>query len=117
EGEREDELSFLGLALLWDPPRAEVPEAIRLAQESGIRVVMVTGDHPATALSVANEVGIPPGRVITGLDLETLTAEELQDAVREANVFARVAPEDKLRLVEALKANGEVVAVTGDGVN
>lgn len=117
EGEREDELSFLGLALLWDPPRAEVPEAIRLARESGIRVVMVTGDHPATALAVANEVGIPPGRVVTGLDLETLSDEELQHAVREANVFARVAPEDKLRLVEALKANGEIVAVTGDGVN
>ncbi len=117
EGECEDGLSFLGLALLWDPPRAEVPEAIRLAQESGIRVVMVTGDHPATALAVANEVGIPPGRVVTGLDLETLSEEELRHAVREANIFARVAPEDKLRLVEALKANGEVVAVTGDGVN
>jgi Ca2+-transporting ATPase len=117
EGEGEDDVSFLGLALLWDPPRAEVPEAIRLARESGIRVVMVTGDHPATALAVANEVGIPPGRVVTGVDLETLTAEELGHAVRDANVFARVAPEDKLRLVEALRAQGEVVAVTGDGVN
>jgi len=117
EGEGEDGLSFLGLALLWDPPRAEVPEAIRLAREAGIRVLMVTGDHPATALAVADEVGIPPGRVVTGTDLETLTAEELGHAVREANVFARVAPEDKLRLVEALRGGGEVVAVTGDGVN
>jgi Ca2+-transporting ATPase len=117
EGEGDDRLTFLGLVLLWDPPRAEVPEAIRLAQAAGIRVVMVTGDHPATAVAVANEVGIPVGRVVTGLDLKTLTAEELRHAVREANVFARVAPEDKLRLVEALKANGEVVAVTGDGVN
>jgi Ca2+-transporting ATPase len=117
EGEGDDDLAFLGLALLWDPPRAEVPEAFRLAQESGIRVLMVTGDLPATALAVANEVGIPPGRVVTGLDLETLSEAELRHAVREANVFARVAPEDKLRLVEALKANGEVVAVTGDGVN
>ena len=117
EGEGDKAVIFLGLVLLWDPPRAEVPEAIRQAQAAGIRVVMVTGDHPATALAVANEVGIPPGRVITGLDLETLSPEELRHAVREANVFARVAPEDKLRLVEALKAGGEVVAVTGDGVN
>jgi P-type Ca2+ transporter type 2C len=117
KGESENELSFLGLALLWDPPRQEVPEAIRQALAAGVRVVMVTGDHPATALSVANEVGIPPGRVVTGLDLETLSSEELSYAVKDANVFARVTPEDKLRLVEALKANGEIVAVTGDGVN
>lgn len=117
EGEGDEAINFLGLVLLWDPPRAEVPEAIKEAQAAGIRVVMVTGDHPATALAVANEVGIPPGRVVTGLDLETLSEDELVHAVREANVFARVAPEDKLRLVEALKAGGEVVAVTGDGVN
>jgi len=117
EGEGDEALNFLGLVLLWDPPRAEVPEAIRLAREAGIRVIMVTGDHPATALAVASEVGIPPGRVVTGSDLETLTAEELARAVREANVFARVTPGDKLRLVEALRAGGEVVAVTGDGVN
>ena len=117
QGEGDRDLNFLGLVLLWDPPRAEVPEAIRLARDAGIRVVMVTGDHPATAMAVAREVGIPPGRVVTGLDLETLTASELTHAVKEANVFARVAPEDKLRLVEALKASGEIVAVTGDGVN
>jgi P-type Ca2+ transporter type 2C len=116
-GEGESELSFLGLALLWDPPRQEVPEAIRQARAAGVRVIMVTGDHPATALSVANEVGIPPSRVVTGLDLETLSAGELSHAVKEANVFARVTPEDKLRLVQALKGNGEIVAVTGDGVN
>jgi magnesium-transporting ATPase (P-type) len=100
-----------------NPPRVEVPEAIRQAREAGIRVVMVTGDHPATAVTVANEVGIPPGRVITGLDLEKLSPAELSPAVKEANVFARVAPQDKLRLIETLKANGEIVAVTGDGVN
>lgn len=116
-GEGEDDVTFLGLALLWDPPRAEVPEAIQQARDAGLRVVMVTGDHPATASAVASEVGIPPGRLLTGVDLETLSSVELCHAVREANVFARVAPEDKLRLVEALKANGEIVAVTGDGVN
>ena len=117
EGEADRDLDFLGLVLLWDPPRAEVPEAIRLARDAGIRVVMVTGDHPATAQAIANEVGIASGRIVTGLDLETLSAAELNHAVEEANVFARVAPEDKLRLVEALKASGAIVAVTGDGVN
>lgn len=116
-GEGDEDLSFLGLALLWDPPRAEVPEAIRLACAAGIKVVMVTGDHPATAVAVANEVGIPPGRVMTGLDLETLSEAELIHAVKEAHIFARVAPQDKLRLIESLKASGEIVAVTGDGVN
>ena len=117
KGEEDENLTFLGLVLLWDPPRAEVPEAIRKARDAGIRVIMVTGDHPATAVAVANEVGIPSGRVMTGLDLESLSRDELERAVKEANVFARVAPQDKLRLVEALKSNGEIVAVTGDGVN
>jgi Ca2+-transporting ATPase len=116
-GEGDEDLTFLGLVLLWDPPRPEVPGSIREALEAGIRVVMVTGDHPATALAVAHEVGIPPSRVLTGRDLETLSEEALREALRETNVFARVAPEHKLRLVEALKANGEVVAMTGDGVN
>lgn len=116
-GEGEEGINFLGLVLLWDPPRAEVPEAIARARAAGVRVLMVTGDHPATAAAVANEVGIPPGRVVTGLDLETLSEAELADAVREAGVFARVAAESKLKLVEALKASGNVVAVTGDGVN
>src|SRR5262249_44682576 len=94
ECEGDEEIEFLGLALLWDPPRPEVPDAIKRAQDAGIRVVMVTGDHPATALAIAHEVDIRPSRVLTGLDLEMMSAEALSEAVREANVFARVAPEN-----------------------
>jgi Ca2+-transporting ATPase len=98
EGEGDEEMEFLGLALLWDPPRPEAPDAIRRAQDAGIRVIMVTGDHPATALAVAHEVGIRPSRVLTGLELETMPAETLSEAVKEANVFAGVSPEHKLRV-------------------
>ncbi|MBK9162530.1 MAG: HAD-IC family P-type ATPase [Acidobacteria bacterium] len=117
DGESDDELHFGGLVLLWDPPRPEVPEAIRKAQDAGIRVVMITGDHPATAFAVANAVGIPPSRVLTGFDVDNLGADELHEAVKHCNIFARVSPEHKLLLVEALQAGGEIVAVTGDGVN
>ncbi|AWR85456.1 cation-translocating P-type ATPase [Meiothermus taiwanensis] len=116
-GEGEDHLTWLGLALLWDPPRPEVPEAIRRAQAAGIRVLMITGDHPATALAVAQQVGIPGQRVLTGEDIESYTPEGLQRALQEVNVFARVSPEHKLHLVNLLKAQGEIVAMTGDGIN
>jgi Ca2+-transporting ATPase len=116
-GEDEQGLRFLGLVLLWDPPRAEVPDAIATAQRAGIRVLMITGDHPGTASAVAGEVGIENGSTLTGAEIETLSAAELGQAVRTTSVFARVSPEHKLRLVEALKANGEIVAMTGDGVN
>ncbi len=117
EGEAETDLTFLGLVLLWDPPRPEVRDALRLAQAAGIRVVMITGDHPATAETVAEAIGIAPRRVLSGRDLDGLSADELRATVRDVDVFARASPEHKLKLVEALKANGEVVAVTGDGVN
>lgn len=116
-GETEEGLQFLGLVLFWDPPRPEVPEAIRKAQEAGIRVLMVTGDHPATALAIAHQIGIPGERVITGNDLEKFSPQALLKAMHEVNVFARVSPEHKLRLVELLQSSGEVVAMTGDGVN
>ena len=117
EGETEEPVSLLGLALFWDPPRPEVPNAVRRAQEAGIRVIMITGDHPATALAVANQVGIPGVRVLTGEDLADYQGAALVEALGEANVFARVRPEQKLQIVEALQAQGQIVAMTGDGVN
>jgi Ca2+-transporting ATPase len=117
EGERETNLNWLGLVLLWDPPRPEVPDAVRRAREAGIRVIMITGDHPATALTVARTVGIVDVKVVSGADLEALPPVELRRVLSEVHVFARVNPEHKLRIVEALKADGEIVAVTGDGVN
>ena len=113
EGEREEGLRFLGFVLLLDPPRPEVPEAVARVLKAGVRVVMVTGDHPATARAIARRVGMPAEVVATGEDLETLSDEELL----KVDVFARVRPEQKLRIVEALQKAGEVVAMTGDGVN
>jgi Ca2+-transporting ATPase len=117
EEEHECDLAFLGLVMLWDPPRPEVPEALQRACAAGIRVLMITGDHPATAKAVGEAIGITTEHVVTGQELERLSADEVCDLVRRVNVFARVTPEHKLQLVEALKANGEIVAVTGDGVN
>ena len=120
EGERERGLRALGLVGLWDPPRAEVPEAVAAAQRAGVRVVMITGDHPATALAVARALGLrgaEEGGVLAGAELEALDEAGLRRAAHETAVFARVSPEQKLALVEALQAGGEVVAVTGDGVN
>ena len=113
EGEREEGLRFLGFVLLLDPPRPEVPEAVARVLKAGVRVVMVTGDHPATALAIARRVGMPAEVVATGEEREALSDEELL----KVDVFARVRPEQKLRIVEALQKAGEVVAMTGDGVN
>jgi P-type Ca2+ transporter type 2C len=117
EGESEEELDFLGLVRLWDPPRPEVKEAVLRAQEAGIRVLMITGDHPATALAIAEQVGIVSSGALTGSEIEALSPEALRRALETVSVFARVSAEDKLRLVEALKAGNQVVAMTGDGVN
>jgi Ca2+-transporting ATPase len=110
-------LRFVGLVGLTDPVRPTVPAAVRECREAGIRVVMITGDYPATAQHVAREASIDARRVTTGRDLAALSEEDLRRCVRETNVFARMLPEQKLRLVEALSANGEIVAMTGDGVN
>jgi Ca2+-transporting ATPase len=118
-GDAEEGLRFLGIVSLWDPPRPEVADAIRLAQQAGVRVLMITGDHPATARTVARTIGLAgaEGGVLTGADVARLGPEALADAVRRTSLFARVGPEHKLAIVESLCGAGEVVAVTGDGVN
>jgi P-type Ca2+ transporter type 2C len=116
-GEAEDQLRLLGLVLFWDPPRPEVPDAVKTALAAGVRVVMITGDHPATALAVAHQIGIPGVRVLTGEDLADYSDAALAEALAEVNVFARVRPEQKLQIVRALQAASEIVAMTGDGVN
>ncbi|MDT8989647.1 cation-translocating P-type ATPase [Curvibacter sp. APW13] len=108
---------WLGLVGLADPLRAEVPAAITQCQGAGIRVVMITGDHPRTAAAIAAQAGIATTGVLTGDDLAAMEAATLRAQVVDVNVFARVRPQQKLALVEALKAHGEVVAMTGDGVN
>ena len=109
---------FLGLIGLEDPVRPAVPGAISESQKAGIRVVMITGDYPATALNIAHHIGLhSEGGVITGAELDSLDEGQLEHRLRNTNIFCRVVPEQKLRLVNALKANGEVVAMTGDGVN
>jgi len=111
-------MTFLGFAGMIDPPRAEAGEAVRQCLAAGIRPVMITGDHPLTAEAIARELGIlGEGKVVTGLMLQQMSDEELRSAAGSISVFARVAPEHKLRIVEALQHNGEVVAMTGDGVN
>ncbi|MDI6871551.1 MAG: cation-translocating P-type ATPase [Bacillota bacterium] len=115
----ERDLMLAGVVGLYDPPRPEAAEAIRVARSAGVRTIMITGDHALTAASIANQLGLaPPGApVVTGNALETLPEQELQRLVRHVSVYARVSPAHKLRLVKALQAGGEVVAMTGDGVN
>jgi Ca2+-transporting ATPase len=114
----EQELILLGLVGIIDPPRPEVREAVARCKEAGIRPVMITGDHPLTAAAIAEDLGISNGTpAITGRQLDELHEKELVDIARTASVFARVSPEHKLRLVEAMRGDGSTVAMTGDGVN
>jgi calcium-translocating P-type ATPase len=117
----EEEMIFLGLVGLEDPPRQEVPGAIRKCHEAGIKVIMVTGDHPQTAVAIAREIGLVRSRdptIVSGDQLRKLAGSELERALKDPEViFARVAPDQKMRIVEALKDSRHVVAVTGDGVN
>ncbi len=115
----ENDLIFVGLVGMMDPARPEVTPAMKRAAQAGIRTVMVTGDYPETARAIAKKVGLlrPNGRVITGAELNQMPDKELIAIASEVDVFARVSPEHKVRIVEAFKANREVVAMTGDGVN
>ncbi len=112
------EMTFLGFAGMIDPPRSEAAAAVQQCLQAGIRPVMITGDHPLTAEAIARELGIlRDGNVVTGAVLQGMSDDELRRSASSISVFARVAPEQKLRIVEALQQNGEVVAMTGDGIN
>ncbi len=118
--EVEQDLSLIGLVAMTDPARPEVKPAIEKARRAGIRTMMITGDYPDTALAIAEEINLVKsdnGRVLTGADLEGMSDEELLAEIDEVDVFARVSPKHKVRIVEALKARDQVVAMTGDGVN
>jgi len=115
----EKELTFVGLLGMIDPPRPEVAPALKSALRAGMRTVMITGDYPNTARAIAESIGLlsPGHQVITGPDLNKMDDQELQKQIAYTDVFARVSPEHKMRIVQALQANDEVVAMTGDGVN
>jgi len=115
-GEMEKDLHFAGIVGLMDPPRRGVAEAVSRAKEAGIRVIMITGDHPRTAKAIGRRVGIE-GRIITGRELDEMSDEELDKIIEDVGIFARVSPYHKPRIVEALQRRGHRVAMTGDGVN
>ena len=121
DAEVEKDLIFVGLAAMRDPPRAEVKDAVAKAKQAGIKTVIITGDYGPTAEAIAQEVGIVERQccqIIRGVDLEDISDQAIVDEVKKGNViFARVAPEQKLRIVKVLKKSGEVIAVTGDGAN
>ena len=115
--EHDFEFEFVGLLGLADPLRAEIPDAVRQCREAGIRVVMITGDYPATARTIARQAGLVADDVLSGDDMAALSDVQLQARMKTVSVCARIAPEQKLRIVQALKADGEITAMTGDGVN
>ena len=114
----EQNITLLGLFGMIDPPRSEVEDAVATCKNAGIRPIMITGDHPLTAIEIARQLGITEnGRALTGTEIEKLSFDELKNVVDEVNVFARVAPEHKLQIVQALQEKGHIVSMTGDGVN
>ena len=118
DGQHDFTFTFLGLVGLTDPVRPNVSDAIKECHSAGIRVMMITGDYPGTAQNIARQIGMTPWeKTIIGPEMQLMTDEELRERIRKVNIFARVVPEQKLRIVNALKANGEIVAMTGDGVN
>lgn len=117
ETQAEIEFKFLGLITFYDPPVANISQVIRRFAEIGVRIVMITGDYAETGEAIAKLAGINSDVIITGIELEKMTEEELLANVRECSIFARISPHQKLRIVEALKSSGKIVAMTGDGVN
>ena len=115
----EFDMTFVGVTGMIDPPRKEVADSVRTCRQAGIRTIMITGDHKVTALAIAKELDIyrEGNTVVSGEELDTMTDDELDDAVKTTTVFARVSPADKLRIIQSLKRTGEVAAMTGDGVN
>jgi calcium-translocating P-type ATPase len=115
----ENDITFLGMVGMIDPPRPESKRAVALAKKAGIKTVMITGDHVVTASAIAKDIGIleEGDLAITGMELMHMSEEELRDRVRDISVYARVSPEDKIRIVQAWQSHGEVVTMTGDGVN
>jgi P-type Ca2+ transporter type 2C len=114
----ESNLIYIGLVGMMDPPRKEAKEAVELCEKAGIKVVMITGDNKDTAAAIASEIGIlKGGKVLTGIDIEKMDDKKFKEIVQDVTVYARVFPEQKVRIVEALKFHGQVVAMTGDGVN
>jgi Ca2+-transporting ATPase len=112
------DLIFVGMAGMIDPPRPTVRQAVATCRTAGIRPVMIAGDHPLTALAIARDLEIASGeRVLTGTELSRTSDQVLEDVVEDISVFARVSPEDKLRIVQALQKRGHISAMTGDGVN
>src|SRR5215472_863603 len=117
ETPRDFAFEFLGLVGLADPLRPTVPAAVQECRTAGIRVIMITGDYPQTARAIAAQANLDVGDVVTSIELEAMSEAELKERARSTTIFARTMPEQKLRIVNALQANGEVVAMTGDGVN
>jgi Ca2+-transporting ATPase len=118
ETHRGFDFKFVGFLAFSDPVKSDIKDALKEAYNAGIRVVMITGDYPITAQHIAGQIGLHrPENYIEGKDLENMSEKELQEKIKNVNIFARIIPEQKLKIVNALKANGEIVAMTGDGVN
>lgn len=115
----ESDLTFVGMLGMIDPPRPEVRDAVEICRHAGIKPVMITGDHKITAVAIAKDLGIlpPDGEAITGLELQKMNDEEFNERIENINVYARVSPENKVRIVQQFQKRGEVVSMTGDGVN
>jgi Ca2+-transporting ATPase len=117
ESQESFNFTFLGLIALSDPVRPEVPMAIKECRSAGIRIIMLTGDHPETACSIGEEIGLMPSKLLIGSEIDQLSDAELKEKLLQTEIIARLKPEQKLRIVQSLQSSGEVVAMTGDGVN